>query len=89
MYRVSSLALLLPFLASCHSATSDTALPAPAQTIHVGGRIGKSIVSEGSLVPGTGHVTVRAKLQKPDGILLPGIHVRVSMEIGADQQANL
>ncbi|MBK1673420.1 hypothetical protein CKO35_08875 [Ectothiorhodospira shaposhnikovii] len=35
MHRVSSLALLLLFLAGCHSASSDITLPAPEQPTHL------------------------------------------------------
>lgn len=37
--------------------------------------------------PGTGQVTLRGEFPNPDGVLLPGMYVRVNMEVGTDQQA--
>ncbi|HBP1598216.1 TPA: efflux RND transporter periplasmic adaptor subunit [Pseudomonas aeruginosa] len=43
--------------------------------------------SDVSVDPGTGQVTLRGEFPNPDGILLPGMYVRVNLEMGTDQQA--
>lgn len=43
--------------------------------------------SDVTVDPGTGNLTVRGGFPNPERILLPGMYVRVSREIGTDQQA--
>lgn len=43
--------------------------------------------SDVSVDPGTGQVTLRGEFPNPDGVLLPGMYVRVNLEMGRDQQA--
>lgn len=48
---------------------------------------GRLKFSDVSVDPGTGQVTLRGEFPNPDGVLLPGMYVRVNMEVGTDQQA--
>lgn len=45
--------------------------------------------SDVSVDPGTGQVTLRGEFPNPDGILLPGMYVRVNLEMGMDPHAIL
>lgn len=64
---------------------------APAVSITVDGTSqtarGRLLFSDVSVDPGTGQVTLRGEFSNPDGVLLPGMYVRVSTEIGTDQHA--
>ncbi len=48
---------------------------------------GKLLFSDVSVDPGTGQVLLRGEFSNPDGLLLPGMYVRVSAEQGRDQNA--
>lgn len=48
---------------------------------------GHLMFSDVTVDPGTGQVTLRGEFANPDGMLLPGMYVRVSTEIGTDQNA--
>ncbi|BEG73695.1 efflux RND transporter periplasmic adaptor subunit [Achromobacter xylosoxidans] len=48
---------------------------------------GRLLFSDVSVDPGTGQVLLRAEFPNPDGLLLPGMYVRVSAEQGVDRQA--
>ncbi|WP_439870573.1 efflux RND transporter periplasmic adaptor subunit [Pseudomonas syringae] len=48
---------------------------------------GHLMFSDVTVDPSTGQVTLRGEFANPDGILLPGMYVRVSTEIGTDQNA--
>lgn len=48
---------------------------------------GHLLFSDISVDPRTGQVTLRGEFPNPDGMLLPGMYVRVSTEQGVDQQA--
>lgn len=48
---------------------------------------GHLLFSDITVDPGTGQVTLRGEFPNPDGLLLPGMYVRVSTEIGTDPQA--
>lgn len=48
---------------------------------------GKLLFADVSVDPGTGQVLLRGEFSNPDGLLLPGMYVRVSSEQGRDQNA--
>ncbi len=48
---------------------------------------GKLLFADVSVDPGTGQVLLRGEFNNPDGLLLPGMYVRVSAEQGRDQNA--
>jgi membrane fusion protein (multidrug efflux system) len=48
---------------------------------------GKLLFSDISVDPSTGQVSLRAEFANPDGILLPGMYVRASVEQGIREQA--
>jgi len=48
---------------------------------------GRLLFSDITVDQGTGQVTLRGKFANPDGILLPGMYVRVNAEMGIDKQA--
>src|SRR5690606_5756969 len=48
---------------------------------------GRLLFSDVSVDPGTGQVTLRAELPNPDGVLLPGMYVRVQTELGMESSA--
>ena len=48
---------------------------------------GRLMFSDVSVDPGTGQVTLRGEFPNPDGVLLPGMYVRVNLEMGTDPQA--
>jgi membrane fusion protein (multidrug efflux system) len=50
---------------------------------------GRLQVSGGTVDPGTGAVTLRALVPNPDGVLMPGMYVRASLEAGVVDQALL
>lgn len=52
-------------------------------------REGRLLFSDISVDPGTGQVLLRGKFPNTDGMLLPGMYVRVSTAQGADPQAIL
>ena len=48
---------------------------------------GRLLFSDISVDPGTGQVVLRAELPNPDGVLLPGMYVRVQTEVGMEASA--
>ncbi len=64
-----------------------------ALRIHVDGtdyeRQGELLFTDVSVDPGTGQVSLRGKFANPDGVLLPGMYVRVSAPQGSDANAIL
>ncbi len=48
---------------------------------------GRLQVSGGTVDPGSGAVTIRALVPNPDGLLMPGMYVRASLEAGVIEQA--
>ncbi len=50
---------------------------------------GRLLFSDVSVDPGTGQVLLRGQFSNPDGLLLPGMYVRVNAEQGVDQNAIL
>ncbi|WP_435635644.1 MexC family multidrug efflux RND transporter periplasmic adaptor subunit [Pseudomonas solani] len=52
-------------------------------------RQGELLFTDVSVDPGTGQVSLRGKFANPDGMLLPGMYVRVSAPQGSDAQAIL
>ena len=50
-------------------------------------RIGRLLFSDLTVDPSSGQITLRAELPNPDGLLLPGMYVRVRIEQGQASQA--
>src|SRR5690606_20693479 len=50
---------------------------------------GKLLFTGVSVVPSTGQVSLRARFDNPDQILLPGMYVRVQLQQGVDEKALL
>ncbi|WZB73472.1 hypothetical protein WJ968_14955 [Achromobacter xylosoxidans] len=63
----------------------------PAVSVRVDGTgytaKGKLLFSDVSVDPGTGQVMLRGQFSNPDGLLLPGMYVRVSAEQGVQSNA--
>ncbi|MGX9221957.1 efflux RND transporter periplasmic adaptor subunit (plasmid) [Massilia varians] len=72
-------------------ALSRSSAEAPGVTISVDGTghsaRGRLLFSDVSVDPGTGQVTLRGEFANPKGVLLPGMFVRVSAEMGTDREA--
>ncbi len=71
--------------------TQAAAQTEPAVSIRVDGTNytakGKLLFSDVSVDPGTGQVLLRGQFSNPDGLLLPGMYVRVSAEQRMDHNA--
>jgi membrane fusion protein (multidrug efflux system) len=50
-------------------------------------RMGRLLFSDLTVDPSSGQITLRAELPNPDGLLLPGMYVRVRIEQGQASQA--
>ncbi len=50
-------------------------------------RFGRLLFSDLTVDPSSGQITLRAELPNPDGLLLPGMYVRVRIEQGQASQA--